>query len=65
MTTKESLLELAEVVLKRLPDDATLREFIDELEVMEAVEEGLADARAGRVISLDELKRRTELCLSK
>lgn len=65
MTAKESLLETAQLVLKRLPDDATLREFINELEVMEAVEEGLSDVREGRVVSLDEFKQRTEPCLSK
>ena len=65
MTAKESLLETAQIVLKNLPDDATLRDFIDELEEMEAIEEGLQDEREGRVISLDEFKQRTELCLLK
>ena len=65
MTTKESILETAQLVLKRLPEDATMRDFIDELEVMEEIEEGLQDVREGRVMSFDEFKQRMELCHSK
>ena len=65
MTTKESILETAQLVLKRLPEDATMRDFIDELEVMEEIEEGLQDVRDGRVMTLDEFKQRMELCHSK
>lgn len=65
MTGKEFLAETAQIVLKRLPDDASLRDFINELEVMEDVEEGLRDVEEGRVISFDEFKQRTEICLSK
>lgn len=65
MTSREELLETIQCVLKRLPESATLREFIDELEVMEEIEVGLRDVEAGRVMSLEEFKRRTEICVSK
>jgi hypothetical protein len=65
MTGREELLETIQCVLKRLPESATLREFIEELEVMEEIEVGLRDVEAGRVMSLEEFKRRTEICVSK
>jgi predicted transcriptional regulator len=65
MSAKEELLDTAQLVLKRLPDNATLRDFIDELEVTEEVEAGLRDVEAGRVMSFEEFKRRTAICVSK
>jgi predicted transcriptional regulator len=41
--------------LDRLPDDCSLEEVLYHLYVMQAVQEGLADANAGRVVSHEEV----------
>lgn len=61
----DSLREMADFVLSRLPADATLREFIDELEEMEAVEEGYRAMDEGNVMSFEEFLESTRPCLSK
>ena len=65
MTVREELLETVQLILRRLPDDATLRDFIKELEEMDAVEEGLRDVEAGRFMTLEEFKKRTLPCLTR
>jgi len=42
-------------LLDRLPDDCSLEEVLYHLYVVRAVQEGLADANAGRVISHEEV----------
>ena len=54
MTTKEKL----KALIEEQPDDATSDEIIRELVFAETVERGLADARAGRVLSNEEMRRR-------
>jgi predicted transcriptional regulator len=65
MTAKETLQDMARQVFERLPDDATMDDLIDGLETEQAIERGLRDVREGRVVTLEEFRKRTEICLSK
>ncbi len=65
MNTKDELAETVQLALQRLPDDATLRDLIDELEVLEDLEAVEREVSAGKVLTLEEFKKRTEPCLSK
>ena len=47
----------AHEVLARLPDDASWDKVIYELVVRRAVERGLADADAGRVVEIADIRR--------
>jgi len=49
--------QLAEIIQEQ-PEDATYEEIIRELAFNRMVERGLADLRAGKVISNDEMARR-------
>ena len=46
----------AHQVLARLPDDATWDQVVYELAVRRAVERGIADADAGRVVDVAEIR---------
>ena len=61
MTDKARALE----AIQRLPEDATPAQILAELEFIAAVQEGLDDARAGRVVSLDEVEKKIEQWLSR
>ncbi len=52
MSTKEILLKVAE----KLPPDATLVEVISELELRQAVEQGLAELDRGEGVPIEEVK---------
>ena len=52
--------EIVEEILEQLPDDTTLEEVQYRLFVRQKIEQGLADVEAGRVISHDEVKRRSQ-----
>ena len=57
MVTKAQVVE----AIAALPDEATVEEIlreIDRLELIEMVERGKADVRAGRTISQAEVERR-------
>ncbi len=54
MTAKEKMKALIEAQ----PEDATYDEILRELAFERMVERGLADSRAGRVISNEEMGRR-------
>ncbi len=43
-------------VLARLPDDATWDQVVYELAVRRAIERGVADADAGRVVDVAEIR---------
>ncbi|MGE5595315.1 MAG: hypothetical protein ACM3S1_04690 [Hyphomicrobiales bacterium] len=45
-------------MVERLPDDATWDDLQYEVELRLKVARGLADSRAGRMISLEEMRRR-------
>jgi hypothetical protein len=53
--------ELAHALLDELPDTATWAELAYRLEVRADIEEGLADVKAGRVVSTEELRREFDL----
>lgn len=46
---------------EQLPDDATWEDVLYQIYVRQSVEAGLADARAGRLVSSDEVRRRLGL----
>ena len=60
MITKQ---QLAEAILA-LPDDATVRDAIERLRVIELIERGIAAADAGQKVSQDEARRRMARWLS-
>jgi hypothetical protein len=51
----------ARELIDGLPDDATWTELAYRLEVRADIEEGLADVKAGRVVSTAELRREFNL----
>jgi hypothetical protein len=54
MMTKE---QMAEAILA-LPDDATIDDAIERLEVIKMIERGIAAADAGQKVSQEEARRR-------
>ncbi len=60
MTTKQAVIEL----IRRLPDDATLSDIMEELYVRRKIEEGLKQLDAGEGIDHEEAKRRLSRWLS-
>lgn len=54
MSNKEIVLE----AVRELPDEATFREILEQIALLAAIQEGEADADAGRVISHDEMKKK-------
>ncbi len=52
--TKKSVLKS----MKDLPDDFTVDEIIDRILLLAKIERGMADAKAGRSISIDQLEKR-------
>ena len=48
--------EQARKLVEALPDDATWDDLMYEIYVRQSVEEGLADADAGRVTSVEDLR---------
>jgi predicted transcriptional regulator len=47
----------AHKLIDQLPDDATWDQLAYHVEVRASIERGLADVRAGRTLSHDEIKR--------
>ena len=45
--------------LQQMPDSVTLEDICEELAILAAVRRGEADADAGRVVSHEEVKRRS------
>jgi predicted transcriptional regulator len=54
MTTKEAVIEM----IRRLPDDVSTEDIMEELYVRQRIEEGLRQAEAGEVISHEDVKKR-------
>ncbi len=48
-------------LIEQLPDDASWDDLMHEIYVRQAIEAGLADSRAGRVSSLEEVRSRLGL----
>ncbi len=57
MSTRQESLTKREILksFATLPEDASVEDFIEHLNFLAAVDQGLADLEAGRVISHDEL----------
>ena len=53
MTAKEEILEL----MKQIPDDLTVDEALEQLQLLYDVQKGLEEARRGETISHEEAKR--------
>lgn len=47
-------------IVDELPDDSSYDDILRELAFERMIERGLADARAGRTISSDEMERRIQ-----
>ena len=60
-TPKQEVQEL----LQELPDDATLEDIQYRIYVKQKIAQGLADVRAGRVVSHDEVEKRFARWLAK
>jgi predicted transcriptional regulator len=60
MTARERLKD----VIEAQPDDASYDEILRALVFERMIERGLADARAGRTISDEEMGKRIRLCES-
>ncbi len=60
MATEQKKLRKAELIrsFKELPESATVEDFADHLAYILGIEQGLADAEAGRMISHEELLER-------
>lgn len=56
MTDKEAVLD----ALSRLPENASLEEITEELQIMAAVRRGRADIAAGRTKTQEEVRRLVE-----
>jgi len=61
LTAKQEVQEL----LQELPDDATLEDIQYHIYVKQKIAQGLADVRAGRVISQEEVEKRFARWLEK
>ena len=56
MWDKQAVLE----IIRSLPEDTSLDEIIEEIQVLAAIQRGLEDAEQGRVVSHEEVRRRFE-----
>lgn len=65
MTSKEELTECVQLAIQRLPDDATLRDLIEELAFVEELEDIVREMDEGKFLTLEEFKRRTAHPFSK
>ncbi len=61
MTAKEKALK----VIESLPESVSFEEILEELYVQDKIEQGLADEKAGRVISHEDAKQRLGRWLAK
>jgi predicted transcriptional regulator len=57
--------QLALQAIRQAPDEATLHEMIERIEIMAAIEKGIKAADEGRLIPHEEVKRRVKQWLSK
>jgi predicted transcriptional regulator len=51
--------------VRELPDDASLRDIVEEIAILAAIREGEDDIDAGRFVTHEELKRQVAQWLSK
>jgi hypothetical protein len=53
--------EEAHRLVDQLPDDATWEDLLYQIYVRQSIEAGLADCRAGRLVPVEEVRRRLGL----
>ena len=58
MADADSVKSAARELVDRLPDDASWEDLMYQIYVREAIDAGLLDAEAGRVVAHDEAVRR-------
>ena len=56
---------VAKKALELLPDDASWESILDRMQYLAAIDEGLKDIEAGRVVSHEEVKRQLREWLRK
>lgn len=56
-----SVREAAQRLVEQLPEDATWEDLLYQVYVRQSVEAGLDDCRAGRLVSVEEVKQRLGL----
>lgn len=61
MSNKDLVLE----IVQKMPDDVTLDQIIEQLQLEAALDKGLDDLEAGRVVTFEELKKRSEKWITK
>jgi predicted transcriptional regulator len=61
LTEKQLALEM----LRKMPESATLQEISEEIAIVAAIRRGEADADAGRVLSHEDVERRSAAWTSK
>ncbi len=61
MSNKEIMIE----AIRKLPDDSSIEEIVEEVVVLAAIRRGEEEADAGRTISHDEVKKRIQKWISK
>jgi len=57
--------QLASEALRQMPESVTLQQISEELAILAAIRQGEADADAGRVVSHEEVLRRSAEWISK
>lgn len=60
MSDKQAVLD----VVSRLPENLTLEQIRDQIDLLAKLREGYADSQAGRVVAHEEVKRRFAKWLS-
>jgi predicted transcriptional regulator len=55
---ERSIKEAARQLIDTLPDDATWDDLMYAIYVRQTIEAGLADGEAGRVVSVDKIRRK-------
>ena len=50
--------EQARFLIDRLPDDATWDDLLYQIYIRQSIESGLEDCRTGRLVPIDEVRRR-------
>jgi predicted transcriptional regulator len=61
MSTKQMVLD----AVKKLPEDATIEDINEQIEILAAIQRGIEAADEGRVVSHEEVKRRLATWTSK
>lgn len=61
MSNKDAVME----AVRKLPEDVTLEEILEEIQILAAIQRGEVAAQEGRLISHEDVKQRVASWLSK